>query len=82
MWAEFKWAVENFGNILLMGLCLLMVLGWAIELVTRLIPTSTPDSMLTIIGLKMGRFGAYLVKIGMFAKTVLDFIKFPNNLKK
>lgn len=82
MWAEFKWVVENFGNILLMALCLLTVVGLIAEMVARLIPTKSPESLLSRIAVKLGRFGGFLVGAGSFIKTVLDFIKFPNNLKK
>jgi hypothetical protein len=82
MWAEFKWVVENFGNMLLMVLCLLMLIGLIAETVARLIPTKSPDSLLTRFATKLGRFGKGLEGVGAFVKSVLDFIKFPNNLKK
>ena len=82
MWAEFKWAVENFGNILLMGLCLLMLIGFVVETLARLIPTKTPDSALTRIGKSMGEFGHGLVMAGQWVKSLLDLIKFPNKIKK
>lgn len=82
MWAEFKWVVENFGNILLMGLCLLMSVGVVVETIARLIPTKSPDSALTRIGKSMGDFGHALVMAGSWVKSLLDLIKFPNKIKK
>jgi hypothetical protein len=82
MWAEVKWVVENFGNILLITLCLLMFIGGLLELVVRLIPTDSPDSFTTLLGLKLGRFGTKLVTVGVWIKGLLDLIKFPNKIKK
>jgi hypothetical protein len=82
MWAEFKWVVENFGNILLIGLCLLMLVGFLIEAIGRFIPTKSPDSVLSRIGKSMGSFGHSLVVTGGYVKTLLDLIKFPNKIKK
>ena len=82
MWAQTRWFVENLGNILLLVLGLLMTLGFALEMIARLIPTEKPDSLLTRLGLKLGRFGMALVNVGKLITSMLDFIKFPNRLKK
>lgn len=79
MWSQFKWVVENAMNILILIVTTLFVLGSIIELIARLIPTKTPDSVITRIGLKMGRFGSSLVNIGEGVRKFLDFIKIPNN---
>lgn len=82
MFENFKWFVENFGNILLIVVCFFIVLGMVVETFGRVLPTKSPDSVLTKIGLKIGNLGHGLVETGKSVKGLLDFIKFPNNLKK
>lgn len=79
MWSQFKWVVENAFNILILVVATFFVIGSIIELIARLIPTKTPDSVVTRIGLKLGKFGTSLVNIGNGIKNFLDLIKFPNN---
>ncbi len=79
MWSQLKWVVENAFNILIVVVTTFFVLGSMIELFARLIPTKNPDSVLTRIGLKLGRFGTSLVQIGNGVRQFLDFIKIPNN---
>lgn len=81
-WQDFKWVVENFGNILMMILVTFFITGSCLELIARLIPTEKPDSLTTKIGLKMGNFGTGLVAIGTGVTKFLDFVHFPNRLKK
>lgn len=66
----------------MMIILVLMALGVVIETIARLLPTKSPDSALTKIGLSMGKFGSNLVSAGKFVEGFLNFIKFPNNLKK
>lgn len=80
-WQDFKWVVENFGNILMMILATFFIFGSVVELIARIIPTEKPDSILTRIGLKMGNFGKGLVAIGTGVTKLLDLVHFPNRLK-
>lgn len=82
MFENFKWFVENFGNILLIIIVFLTILGAVVETVARLIPSKTPESVLTKIGLKIGGVGKGFVEAGKSVRALLDFIKFPNNIKK
>lgn len=82
MLANIKWFIENLGNIMLLLVLFLSVLGVVVEAIARLIPTKTPDSALTRIGLFFGNIGSSLVVAGKFVQVLLDFIKFPNNRKK
>lgn len=82
MFENFKWLVENFGNIVMMIIVFFTILGMVVETIGRLIPTKSSESVLTRIGLKVAELGHGLSQAGKTVRELLDFIKFPNNLKK